>query len=56
MHTFQFCPNLREAPGENTHLSISQRRLEFSRLKLSEIRMCLYYKNKAKGGIFDEKV
>ena len=55
MHKFQFCRYLREAPGEQTYLPISQRRLEFSRRKFSENRMFLYYKNKARGDIFEEK-
>ena len=55
MHKFQFCRYLKEAPGEQTYLPNSQRRLEFSRWKLSEIRMFLYYKSKAKGDIFEEK-
>ena len=52
MHTSQSCRYLRETPGEHT---TSQRRTEFSRRKLSEIRMFLNYKDKARGDIFEEK-
>ena len=55
MHTPQFCRYLREAPVEHTYLLISQRRLKFFRRKLSEMRMFLYYNNKARGDIFEEK-
>ena len=55
MHTFQFYRYLSEALGEYTYLPIFQRKLEFSRWKLSEIRLFLYYNNKARGDIFKEK-
>ena len=54
-HKFQFCRYLREAPGEHTYLPISQGKQEFFRWKLSEIRMFLYCKNKARGDIFETK-
>ena len=55
MHTIQFCRYLREALGEQTYVLISQKGLKFSQWKLSEIRIFLYYKNKASGDIFEEK-
>ena len=54
MHTFQFWRYLRVSPGEHTYLPISRRRLEFSRCKSLEINFFLYYKNKARGDIFEE--
>ena len=48
MHRSQFCRYIREAPGEHTCLPIS-------RSVFREIRMFLYYKNKARGDIFEEK-
>ena len=52
MHTSQFCRYLRETTGEHT---ASQRRPEFSRRKLSEIRMFLHHKDKARVDIFEEE-
>ena len=51
MHTSQSCRYLRETPGEHT---TSQRRTEFSRRKLSEIRMFLHTKIRL-GEIFSRK-
>ena len=52
MHIFQFCRHLRVAPGENTFLP---KKTGISPVKLLEIRMFLYYKNKARGDIFEVK-
>ena len=52
MRTFQFCRNLREAPGEHTYLP---KKTGIFPVKLLEIRMFLYCKNKARGDIFDGK-
>ena len=52
MHIFQFCRHLRVAPGENTFLP---KKTGIFPVKLLEIRMFLYYKNKARGDIFEVK-
>ena len=52
MRTFQFCRNLREAPGEHTYLP---KKTGIFPVKLLEIRMFLYYQNKTRGDIFEEK-
>ena len=52
MHTFQFSRYLRVAPGEHTYLP---KKTATFPVKLLEIRMFLYYKNKAIGEIPSRK-
>ena len=52
MQTFQFCRYIREAPGEQTYLP---KKIGIFPVKILEIRMLLYYKNKAREDIFEEK-
>ena len=52
MNTFQFCRYLREATGERTYLPKMTRIFPAKIVRNQDV---LYYKNKARGDIFEEK-
>ena len=52
MHIYQLCRYLRVAPGVHTYL---RKKTGIFPVKIDRNYMFLYYKNKARGDIFEDK-